>query len=147
MDDTIAQFIGDDRLNYIPIIHEPQDYKEMYEKEFFRKQKPIFGAIDAVNKLIASDKFDIYILSVPLAPSPHSYSEKAEWIMEHFPALTKKIILTQDKGMIKGDFLVDDSLSWKEKWEKNGGEFIHIDPRKNTIDQWQKILEYIFSKV
>lgn len=147
MDDTIAQFIGDERLLCIPITHLHQDYKEMHEKEFFRKQVVMPGAKKAIKTLLDSQKFEIYILSVPLATSPHSYSEKVEWISEHFPELLKRIVFTQDKSLIRGNFLVDDSILWQEPWENNGGDFIRFDPRKNAQSQWERITDYLLSQV
>jgi 5'(3')-deoxyribonucleotidase len=119
MDDTSAAFIGDERLNYIPIVHTFQNYPEMHLENFFRQLKPLDGAIEGINKLIDSDLFEIYILSVPLHSSPHSYSEKVQWIHEHLPRLSDKIIFTQNKGIIAGDYLIDDSQHWKEVWEKS----------------------------
>lgn len=143
MDDTIANFIGDPRLNMIPIIPTHVDYPEMHKERFFRDLAPIDGGVESVRELINSKKYDIYILSVPLYTSPHCYSEKVEWINEHIPELSKKIILTQDKGLIRGDILVDDSLHWKEVWEKNNQEFIHFNPRLNHWEQWFKIKNYL----
>lgn len=145
MDDTTAQFIGDKRLNHVTIIHTHFDYPEMHIEGFFRELDPMPNAIESVRKLIASEKFDIYILSVPLATSPGSYFEKVEWIKEHIPELLKKIVFTQDKGLIRGDYLVDDSLAWKDKWEKNGGKFIHFNPRKNPVEQWDKIVDFLLN--
>lgn len=141
MDDTIAKFIGDERLNFVPLVPKHTDYPEMHKEGFFLNQKPINGALDAVNKIIDSDQYEVYILSVPLYSSPHSYSEKVIWIQKHFPKLSGKIILTQDKGLILGDILIDDSMGWKAPWEANGGIFIHMNPRLDTVDQWTAICQ------
>lgn len=141
MDDTIANFIGDERLHLIPIVPQHVDFPEMHKEEFFLKLKPIKGAIESVREIIQSGKYDVYILSVPLYTSSHCYLEKVEWIKKHLPELSKKIILTQDKGLIRADILIDDSLSWKTVWEKNGQEFIHFNPRKDHWSQWFEIKE------
>lgn len=145
MDDTTMSFIGDERLFSVPIEPIHQDHPPMHELLFFRNQKPLPGAIEAINKLIDSNLFEIYILSVPLYTSPHSYSEKVESIREHLPRLLNRIILTQDKSLIKGDYLIDDSLHWKDKWESEGKTFIHFNPRKDTKKQWNDIVEYFLT--
>lgn len=143
MDDTTASFIGDPRHDWIPIEPTYIDYPAMHKEGFFRDLKPIDGAIENIKKLIASDLFEIYILSVPLYTNPHSYKEKAEWIIEHLPELSKRIILTQDKSLLKGNYLIDDSIHWKAVWETDSKrKFIQFNPRKNTRNQWQDLVNY-----
>lgn len=148
MDDTIADFIGSQRLNLVGLTPETMPYPhEMHERGFFRALKPIEGAIEAVRQLHQCPHFEIHILSKPVHLSPHSYSEKIEWIHEHLPELTQRITLTQRKELCLGDFLVDDSLEWKDPWEKStGGTFIHFNPRKNRISQWQSIVAHLLSQ-
>lgn len=141
MDDTIAQFIGDERHSSVSLHFEHRDYPAMHKEGYFRNQKPFKEAIDAVKKIVKSNRYEVYILSVPLASSPCSYSEKVEWIMEYLPELAHRIILTQDKGLIKGDILIDDSYKWKKTWTENGGRFIQVDPRKPIKPQWDLILK------
>jgi len=141
MDDTIAQFIGDERHLFVSLKFEHLDYPAMHKEGFFRKLKPFKEAIDSVKKIVDSNLYEVYILSVPLATNPFSYKEKVEWIMENLPELSHRIILTQDKGLIKGDILIDDSYKWKKVWTQNGGTFIQVDPRKPQKKQWDKILK------
>ncbi len=142
IDDTIAAFIGDGRLKLVPLTPMHQNYEEMHLPGFFRHLEPIEGAVESVKSLLALNLFEIYICSVPLHSSPHSYSEKVEWIHQHLPELSNRIIFTQDKSLINADYLVDDSLSWKAKWENGTRTFVHFNPRGSHKAQWQKIVEY-----
>ena len=122
MDDVLADFYKAAR--------DPQTFKvveeRMFDKNFFLNLEPIPGAKSAVFSL-AKMGFDLWILSQPFSLLPESYSEKVEWVQRHFPQLTNKIILTQDKGLNLGHFLIDDNLKkWKEKFEQNGGKFVHF---------------------
>lgn len=144
MDDTLADFIGSEELLVVgtTATNCPRKPMEMYNKGFFRNLKPIQGAKEAVAKIIQSGLYEVYILSVPVFDSPQSYSEKAEWIAEHYPELAKKMVLTQEKELCIGHYLIDDNLDWEAKWCKNtGGTFIHFDPRKNRSEQWKKIAD------
>lgn len=140
MDDTIADFLGAE------VFKDGFDVAKMYEPGFFRNLKPIPGSQVAVRQLIRMG-FDVQILSQPVAESSHSYSEKAEWIGIYFPDLINKINLTQDKGNFVGDFLIDDNEpKWKTKFEANGGQFIHIDPKKDMRQEWKRIVELLISQ-
>lgn len=120
MDDTIADFVKAATVNGI------FDYLHMYEPGFFFSLQPIEGSQVAVRQLIALG-YDVQILSQPVADSHFSYSDKIRWIGCYFPELLHKVNLTQDKGLFKGDYLIDDNyFKWKDKFEANGGKFIHF---------------------
>lgn len=152
LDDCVADYWG---AAGDPITKKVREHL-MWDKDFFLNLRPLPGAQGAIFDLQKLG-FDLYIVSQPLAESPESYTEKAKWVQLHFPQLYKKIILTQDKGLIKLDYLIDDnSDKWKSKFEQGGGKFIHFeyggynygeyphlcpDPQKS----WRKIVEF-FSK-
>lgn len=130
LDDTIANF-----SKAAPY----RDPHEMYGKGFFLNLEVMPGAREAVRQLWKSDKFDIHILSKPVADSPISYTEKSEWIAKHFPYLLHKITLTQDKSLFKGDYLIDDYPFWSGKFP---GEFILFN-KLEPVKSWQTIVEYL----
>jgi 5'(3')-deoxyribonucleotidase len=124
MDDTIADFDGVFKEAGVPC-NEFEVHK-MYEPGFFFKLKPLPGALAGVRALMRLG-YDIHILTQPVAESAHSYSEKVQWISLHFPDLVSKVHMTQNKGLFVGDYLIDDNeRKWKEKFEANGGKFIHF---------------------
>lgn len=141
LDDTVANFTNHS------VFDNGFDVSHMYEPQFFLNLKPIDGALVGVRALIRMG-YDVHILSQPVAESAHSYSEKVQWIGKHFPELINKIHLTQDKGLFKGDYLIDDNYpKWKDKFEANGGEFVHFDFIKNHKEEWRRIVEYLRSKI
>lgn len=144
MDDTIADFTGH------PVFEGqmPPDAKHMHEEGFFLSLKPIPGALVAVRALSWMG-YDVHILSKPVAISSHSYSEKVKWIGMWFPELINKINFSQNKGHFKGDYLIDDNMAeWKDKFEANGGEFIHfVYHAGNHEAQWKNIEAYLRNKL
>ena len=87
------------------------------------------GAIDAVKKLIK--KYDVYILSTAPCKNFSAWSDKLEWIKKHFgEKLRKRLILSYNKHLNKGDYLIDDRL--KNGAEKFEGELIHFG-QKNFL--------------
>jgi len=141
MDETLCDFSGS------PALRNWQEKKRnpsaMFEVSFFRNLDPLPGAIAGVMELLSSSLYDIYILTQPVAKSPHSYSEKVEWILTYLPDLKDKIIMCQDKSMIKGDILIDDD---KQRWGKWGGKFIHFNRDRHPFSQWQSIVEDLLNE-
>jgi 5'(3')-deoxyribonucleotidase len=122
MDDVLADFYSATWSEEDRRIQE----EKMWNKDFFMNLKPIKGSQGSVY-LLGKMGFDLRILSQPLAESPESYMDKAKWVGMHFPQLYKSLILTQDKSLHIGDYLIDDNLKkWKEKFERNGGKFVHF---------------------
>lgn len=78
---------------------------------FYANLAPITGAIEGVGKLINSEKFDPYILTAPSTKNPLSYTEKRVWIEKYFGfEFTEKLIISPNKGLLKGDILIDDLI-------------------------------------
>lgn len=148
LDDTTADFLG--QFSHLDSVG-PDDVTDMYEPGFFLRLKPVPGALKAVRDIIRLG-YDVWFLTQPLAESSDSYKEKVQWVGLHFPELIGKIIMTQDKGHIRGDYLIDDNAKkWQDKWEANGQTFIHFiynrDDRDKTFltrkQLWERIVNYL----
>ncbi|WP_216646157.1 MULTISPECIES: 5' nucleotidase, NT5C type [unclassified Marinobacter] len=111
MDDTLCDF-KDAFLNAVrmnPAIRYPQS-----QYRFFANLKPIEGAIETVKDLIDSDEYDPFILSAPSTRNPFSYAEKREWVETYLGYdFCEKLILSPHKGLLRGDFLIDDNSEGK----------------------------------
>lgn len=141
MDDTIADFFGHPAFDG----KAPDEVSVacMYKPGFFFELKVIPGAYEAVRAIIRLG-YDVQILSQPVAESPHSYTEKVQWVGLHFPDLISKINFAQDKGNFVGAYLIDDNeKKWKEKFEANGGKFIHFDHLSgDPAIRWSNIVAF-----
>ena len=108
----------------------------------YKDLEPIEGAIDAFHKL--NSKYEVYILSTPAWSNPASYTEKRLWVEKHLgPPSKKKLILSHNKGLLIGDYLVDDRIA-------NGvadfkGEHIHFG--QSGFENWDKTLNYLLNKI
>jgi 5'-nucleotidase len=107
----------------------------------FEELEPIKGAIDAFHLL---DKyFEVYILSTPMWSNPDSWRGKRIWVEKHLgKTAKKKLILSHNKGLMKGKYLIDDR-------EANGvldfeGE--HIKFGENEFKAWTSVIEYLLKK-
>ena len=107
----------------------------------FEDLNPILGAVDAFHLL--DQYFDVYILSTPLWSNPDSWKGKRIWVEKYLgKAAKKKLILSHNKGLMRGDYLIDDR-------EANGvldfeGE--HIKFGEGEYIGWNEVLNYLFSK-
>lgn len=80
----------------------------------FLNLDPIAGAKESIARLRQDSRFDVWILSAPSVRNPHCYTEKRLWVEKHFDyAFAKRLVLATDKGLLKGDVLVDDFAEGK----------------------------------
>jgi len=104
----------------------------------FALMAPMDGAIDAYEEL--AKVFDVYILSTSPWANPSAWSDKLEWVKKHLGEVAyKRLILTHNKHLNKGDYLIDDRT-------KNGasefeGELIQFGSEK--FPDWSNVLSYL----
>ena len=111
MDDVLCDFSGAYKADLArnPGIQFPQSQYGFYEK-----LEPLKGAIEVVKLLIASDKYEPYILTAPSTKNPFSYTEKRVWVEKKFGySFADKLIICSNKALLKGDVLIDDNGSGK----------------------------------
>lgn len=109
MDDTLCDFRG----GFLKALAEaPEMPFPQAQYRFFANLQPIEGAIQVFKAMIRSDAYDPYILSAPSLRNPFSYAEKREWVEVHMGAdVCNRLILCAHKGLLRGDFLIDDNVS------------------------------------
>lgn len=123
MDDVLCDYTGAHKaaLARNPGIKFPQS-----QFGFFEKLEPLDGAIEVVNLLIAADEYKPYVLTAPSTRNPFSYTEKRVWIERKFDySFVSNLIICSNKGLLKGDLLIDDNISGKGQ-ENFEGRIIHF---------------------
>jgi len=100
---------------------------------------PIEGAIEAVRELINMGH-DVWIATKTPTHNLLADSEKKHWLSEHLPELLSKVIITSDKGCLRGDILIDDRKH-KANCESFEGCFIHFGTEQ--FPSWIEVLNYI----
>ncbi len=104
----------------------------------FSKMTPLAGAIEAYTELV--NLFDTYILSTAPWENPTGWSDKLIWVKKHLGnSARKRLILSHNKNLNSGDFLVDDRL--KNGASKFSGEHIHFGSER--FPDWQAVTEYL----
>lgn len=104
------------------------------------------GLIDRAKESIEwlDTYFEIYFVSTAMWSNPFSWTEKMLWVQEHFPKIgKKKLMLTHNKGLFSGDYLIDDRIA-------NGvGDFkgTHIHFGQEGFENWEKVINFFKSKI
>ncbi|MEE9581139.1 MAG: hypothetical protein V3V74_07485 [Nitrosomonadaceae bacterium] len=136
MDDTICDFTAafDRALSDNPAIKYPQS-----QYGFFENLVPIDGAIEAVHKINQSDKYDVHILTAPSLRNPLCYTGKRVWVEKHLGYdFVQRLIISPDKSLLKGSFLVDDWISGRGQ-EDFEGQLIQFGSK--AFPDWQAVLK------
>lgn len=111
----------------------------------FINAKPIEGAIEAIDKLQKSGKYELYIATTSPWDNPIALGEKLQWVKkwvgEYF---IKKVITTHRKDLLMGDYLIDDRT--KRGAGEFKGELIRFgwdyeNKKWNEYPDWDSVLE------
>lgn len=101
---------------------------------FFLSLPEIKDAIDSINKL--KEQYDVWILTRPSTKNVNCYTEKAQWIWNHLGYdMVEKLILSPNKTLLKGDYLIDD-----HHWDFDG-ELILFGSEK--YPDWLSVIKYL----
>lgn len=132
MDGTLAEFKPCDTL------------EKLYEEGYFRNLKPQMSVVEAAKELIASEEFDVYVLSAVFTDSKYALKEKNEWLDEYLPEIPpeKRIFppCGEDKkkyvDMKEGDLLLDDYTKNLLDWEPPGTAIKLLNGINHSNESW-----------
>lgn len=84
------------------------------EKHFFANLLPMEGATsgphDNILRFFLDRGYDVRICSSPSTENKTCASDKTEWVKRHFgDEFARRLILTKDKTLVRGDLLIDDN--------------------------------------
>jgi len=123
-------------LRYEPPYHEDPDTIP----GLFRNLEPIDSAINAVEKLLGSDKYEVYFLSTAPWNNPSAWMDKRLWLAEQFgDKINRRLVLSHRKDLVKGDVLIDDRPNNGAKDFE--GEWIHFGSK--DFPNWDSVIKYL----
>lgn len=137
MDDTLCDYRSafENALKLNPDNKYPQS-----QPQFFSNLLPLPNAIDAMKQLLIDERYDPYILTAPSVKNPLCYTEKRLWVEQHLGmAYVERLIISPDKGLLIGDYLVDDYIEGKGQ-EHFNGKLIHFSG--NNFKDWNAVMRY-----
>lgn len=119
-----------------------------YSKNFYADLPIVAGCFEAISEMLALG-YNVRICSAPSSKYENCVGEKYFWVEKHFGReFTRRIILTKDKTLIKGNFLIDDRPLIEDidtaEWEHilyDAPYNRHISDKKRlTWSNWKTIL-------
>lgn len=129
--------------DHIPDRSERKQARAMVDAPGWFASLPVTpGAVAGVADLVDVG-FDVWVCTKPLDSSPTCVDEKRRWLAQHFPTLTRRMIVAPDKSLIRGDLLLDDAI--KPEWIGRAvwapvvfsAPFNHSDPRWAGLPRWR----------
>lgn len=136
MDGVLCDFAGAFKREHSDKVKFPQS-----RWGFFTNLEPIPSSIYMVKELMKH--FDVWILTRPSYMNPLCYTEKRIWIEKYFGLdFCQKIIICSDKSLVKGDYLIDDSLT--DGQLDFEGELIHFGTE--DFKDWFVVYDYLIEK-
>lgn len=92
-------------------VHATAARQHVNQTHWFRDLPVVEGAVDGINALAAHpDVAEVWICTKPLEANPHCQSDKAAWVRRHLgEEWLRRLIITPDKSMVRGDVLLDDA--------------------------------------
>jgi len=115
---------------------------------FYRSLPPTPGCVEAMREMLDLG-LDVRICTAPLTRYEHCVLEKYQWTEEHLGhAFTKRMIVTKDKTLVRGAYLIDDRPTvegtLKPEWEHVLFDCPYNSqiPRKRRLNwsNWREIL-------
>lgn len=129
-------------------------YSPLYEPDFWRYVKPKPGAVEYISRLVSEG----YIIKLVTATDFRIAGFKFEnAIYPHFKIITPRdIIISFDKGDVKGDLIVDDCFRNVVAVDSHCDRLLFDAPHNSSINEcafgitrvrnWEEIYTYIDNK-
>jgi len=111
-----------------------------YAPGFYRNLPQVPGAREALEELLRFGH-DVRICTSPLSRYEHCVLEKYEWVDEFFGHdFTRRIILTKDKTLIRGDMLIDDKPKIEGVLEPLWEQVVFDMPFNQNIEKKKRLV-------
>lgn len=121
----------------------------MAHEGFYARLRPIPGAHEALNAMLDAGH-DVRIVTSPWLPNRTCASDKLAWVEEHYGTeWASRVIITGDKTLIRGDYLIDDKPTitgvetpeWEHIWYSQPYNAALTGKRRITSwDEWETAL-------
>lgn len=115
--------------------------------------KPYQQGVEAIHKIASFA--DVYFVTAPLPKSETWTYDRTRWLHDHFPKLSHKIVHTENKHLVSGDEMIEDTWAQAGPWlaqNPNGvchmpamGYNAHVadGPKVNRFLDWEFVVNLI----
>ena len=119
-----------------------KEYKGRPDKlpGIYEDLETIQRGVEAVEKLLEDERFEVFILSSAPWDNPEAWTHKRLWVERHFgKKIRNKLILTKRKDLMLGDYLIDD-MGYNGAAEFRG-KWIHFGSKR--FPDWDVVIAYL----
>ncbi len=114
----------------------------MIEEGFYSRLQPVPGAKDALKQMV-KDGHDVRIVTSPWISNPTCASDKLNWVVKHYGShWGARVIITADKTLVAGNFLIDDKPDVKGSREPDWEHIIFDQPYNQDVTGKQRITSW-----
>lgn len=107
----------------------------MVEPGFYARLEPIAGAKTAL-KYAVKQGIDVRIVTSPWASNPTCASDKLNWVIKHYGShWAKRVVITADKTLVRGDILIDDKPAVTGSMEPEWQHILFSQPYNAGVDR------------
>lgn len=114
----------------------------MVEAGFYSRLRPIPGARSALKAMLKAGH-DVRICTSPWVSNPTCASDKLNWVADHYGShWAQRVILTTDKTLVVGDFLIDDKPEVKGDAAPTWEHIIFDQPYNRMVMGRRRIVDW-----
>jgi 5'-nucleotidase len=114
---------------------------------FYADLDPINGAIEGLHYLAALGH-DVTICTSPWIANPTCASDKLAWVRYHLgDDWAKKTIITFDKTLVRGDFLIDDKPELSGSMEPTWEHIVYAQPYNVDVIDKRRLMDWSVTEV
>jgi 5'-nucleotidase len=131
----------------------PPEYKGLIQQiffapGFFRSLPPIPGGLNALTEMKKAG-IEVFICTTPFVQFQNCVPEKFEWVEKNLGSeWIERIILTFDKTLVKGDYLIDDmpiifgveTPTWEHVIYGCKKTVLEPSKKRLTWDNWKEVM-------
>lgn len=112
----------------------------MVESGFYSRLRPIPGAKAALKQMV-KDGHDVRIVTSPWVSNLTCASDKLNWVADNYGShWASRVIITTDKTLVTGDFLIDDKPAVHGVREPDWEHILFDQPYNQDVADKQRIV-------
>ncbi len=159
MDEVIADALGEHLLRYNRDFNEKLTMADLHGKwiwdfvpperlsqleryirtdDFFAKLEVMPHAQRVLHRL--QEQYEVFIATAAMEV-PTSFTSKFEWLKAHFPFIRPShIVFCGDKGILRGDFLIDDNPRQLRRFRGEG--ILYSAPANVFVSEFRRVRDW-----
>jgi 5'(3')-deoxyribonucleotidase len=136
---TAADLRGQWIWDFVPAERQQVLAEYMMSKDFFS----VLGVMPHAQRVLErlQSRYEIFIASAAMEV-PTSFTAKFEWLAQHFPYIpASHIVFCGDKGILQGDYLIDDNPRQLRRFRGEG--ILFSSPANAYVTGFRRVSDWL----